>query len=88
MPNFGVPQYAQPALMTTTVAHHYCYCRWWSELIGERGLAEWGTALSERRGASSGPWWRVIAAQCRAALKGHLIRFAGSFWLEWQHPSS
>jgi hypothetical protein len=28
---------------------------------GERGLAEWGTALKERRG-SSGPRWHVIAA--------------------------
>ena len=29
---------------------------------GERGLAEWGTALNERRVALNGPRWHVIAA--------------------------
>jgi hypothetical protein len=29
---------------------------------GERGLAEWGTALKERRGSSSGSRWHAIAA--------------------------
>jgi hypothetical protein len=28
---------------------------------GERGLAEWGTAFMDRRAASSGPHWHVIA---------------------------